>query len=70
MPMLSWCHHSGHGEIGCQGLRDKCSEAGLGDIILLVGGNLVVKQNFGEVETTFSIWGSIRIPSRTPIRGL
>ena len=25
----------GHGEIDCQGLRDKCNEAGLGDICLL-----------------------------------
>ena len=37
----------GHGEIDCQGLREKCDEAGLKDIILLVGGNLVVgKQDF------------------------
>lgn len=32
----------GHGEIDCRGLRDKCIEAGIGDITLYVGGNLVV----------------------------
>ena len=37
----------GHGEIDCQGLREKCDEAGLKEIPLLAGGNLVVgKQNF------------------------
>lgn len=32
----------GHGEIDCRGLRDKCIEAGIGDTVLYVGGNLVV----------------------------
>ena len=27
----------GHGEIDCRGLREKCIEAGLGDILLYVG---------------------------------
>jgi len=53
----------GHGEIDCQGLRDKCNEAGLGDIILLVGGNLVVgKQTSRRSKPAFSIWGSITYP--------
>ena len=48
----------GHGEIDCQGLREKCQEAGLKDILLLVGGNLVVgKQDFGEVEQRFLAMG-------------
>ena len=48
----------GHGEIDCQGLREKCDEAGLKDIILLVGGNLVVgKQDFEEVEKRFKDMG-------------
>ncbi|MDR3328035.1 MAG: methylaspartate mutase subunit S [Prevotellaceae bacterium] len=48
----------GHGEIDCLGLREKCEEAGLKDIPLLVGGNLVVgKQNFSEVEKRFSAMG-------------
>src|SRR5215469_5017449 len=39
----------GHGEIDCRGLREKCDEAGLKDILLYVGGNLVVgKSNFSE----------------------
>lgn len=44
----------GHGEIDCQGLRDKCEEAGLHNIPLLVGGNLVVgKQDFKDVKQRF-----------------
>ena len=40
----------GHGEIDCRGMREKCIEAGIGDIILYVGGNIVVgKQDFKEV---------------------
>ena len=48
----------GHGEIDCNGLREKCEEAGLKNIPLLVGGNLVVgKQDFTEVEKRFSAMG-------------
>lgn len=48
----------GHGEIDCQGLREKCDEAGLKNIFLLVGGNLVVgKQDFSEVEQRFLAMG-------------
>ncbi len=48
----------GHGEIDCNGLRDKCNEAGLKDIVLLVGGNLVVgKQDFADVEKRFTAMG-------------
>lgn len=44
----------GHGELDCRGLRDKCDEAGLDEILLYVGGNIVVgKQDFVEVETRF-----------------
>ncbi|NDV59660.1 methylaspartate mutase subunit S [Bacteroides sp. 519] len=51
----------GHGEIDCQGLRQKCEEAGLKDIPLLVGGNLVVgKQDFVEVEKRFKEMGFTR----------
>lgn len=32
----------GHGEIDCRGMRDKMVEAGIGDTILYVGGNIVV----------------------------
>lgn len=44
----------GHGELECRGFREKCIEAGIGDIHLVVGGNLVVgKQNWEEVERRF-----------------
>lgn len=32
----------GHGDIDCLGMRERCIERGLGDILLYVGGNLVV----------------------------
>ena len=44
----------GQGELDCRGFRDLCIEAGLGDILLYVGGNLVVgKQPWPEVESRF-----------------
>lgn len=52
----------GHGEIDCQGLRDLCEETGLFDIILYVGGNLVIgKQDFGEVAERFLAMGFDRV---------
>mgnify|MGYP003754123441 FL=1 len=52
----------GHGEIDCNGLREKCDEAGLKDIPLLAGGNLVVgKQNFEDVEKRFLNMGFTRV---------
>ena len=48
----------GQGELDCQGMREKCNEAGLKDIPLLVGGNIVIgKQDFNEVETRFKDMG-------------
>jgi methylaspartate mutase sigma subunit len=41
---------SGHALLDCEGLRPKCVEAGLGDIVLYVGGNLVVTQQAGTWE--------------------
>lgn len=44
----------GQGELDCRGFRDLCIEAGLGDILLYVGGNLVVgKRTWDEVEKIF-----------------
>jgi methylaspartate mutase sigma subunit len=44
----------GHGEIDCRGMREKCIEAGIGNIPLYVGGNLVVgKKDFTKVKKTF-----------------
>lgn len=52
----------GHGEIDCQGLREKCDEAGLKGIPLLAGGNLVVgKQNFEDVAARFDKMGFTRV---------
>lgn len=48
----------GHGEIDCRGLREKAVEAGIGNIKMYVGGNLVVgKQDWGEVEKKFVAMG-------------
>lgn len=52
----------GHGEIDCRGLRDVCRETGLGDIVLYVGGNLVVgKTPFAQVEEKFLAMGYDRV---------
>lgn len=52
----------GHGEIDCRGLRERCEEAGLRDILLYVGGNIVVgKQPFEEVELRFKDMGFDRV---------
>lgn len=52
----------GQGELDCQGFRSKCQEAGLKDILLYAGGNLVIgKQNWEEVEERFKIMGFDRV---------
>ena len=52
----------GHGELDCRGFRDKCDEAGLADILLYVGGNIVVgKQPFDAVEKRFAEMGFDRV---------
>jgi methylaspartate mutase sigma subunit len=44
----------GQGELDCRGFRELCIEAGLADILIYIGGNLVVgKQPWGEVERRF-----------------
>lgn len=66
----------GHGELDCQGLREKCDEAGLTGILLYVGGNIVVgKQPFEEVEKRFHNMGFNRVfgpgtPPETTIKAL
>ena len=63
----------GHGELDCQGLRDKCVEAGIGDILLYAGGNLVVgKQPFDRVEKRFREMGFDRVfgPGTPPEVGI
>lgn len=52
----------GHGEIDCRGLREKCEEAGLKDMLLYVGGNLVVgKHDWNEVQNKFYDMGFNRV---------
>lgn len=52
----------GHGEIDCAGLRDRCVERGLEDIVLYVGGNLVVGKSPREaVEAKFRAMGFDRV---------
>jgi methylaspartate mutase sigma subunit len=62
----------GHGEIDCRGMREKCIESGLDDIILYVGGNIVVgKQDFSNVEKRFKEMGFNRIfPPGTQIESV
>ena len=60
----------GQGELDCRSFRDMCIEAGLDDIVLYVGGNLVIgKQAWEEVETRFTDMGFDRAfppGTRTP----
>lgn len=52
----------GHGEIDCQGFRERCVERGIEDIILYVGGNLVVgKAPHEEIITKFKAMGYDRV---------
>jgi methylaspartate mutase sigma subunit len=52
----------GQGELDCRGFRDLCTEAGLEDILLYVGGNLVVgKRSWEETEQTFLAMGFDRV---------
>ncbi len=50
--MVSSLH--GQGELDCRGFREICIEAGIGEILIYVGGNLVVgKQDWRDVESRF-----------------
>ena len=52
----------GQGELDCQGMRDQCIEMGLDDIILYVGGNLVIgKTDFGIIERKYKEMGYDRV---------
>lgn len=52
----------GHGELDCQNFRARCEERGLGNIVLYVGGNLVIgKQDFATVEAQFLEMGFDRV---------
>jgi methylaspartate mutase sigma subunit len=52
----------GHGEIECQGLREQADENNMSDLILYVGGNLVIgKKPWAEVEELFLAMGYDRV---------
>ncbi len=52
----------GHGEIDCRGLRELCQQAGIGEILIYIGGNLVVgKRDWSQVESLFLSLGFDRV---------
>ncbi|MDO5716980.1 MAG: methylaspartate mutase subunit S [Tissierellia bacterium] len=59
----------GQGELDVMGMRDKMNEAGLKDVLLYIGGNVVVgKQKWEEVEARFKAMGFDRVypPGTSP----
>ncbi len=59
----------GHGEIDVRGLREALIEAGIGDILMYIGGYLVVgSQDWADVENKFKQLGFDRVypPSTLP----
>jgi len=59
----------GQGELDCRGFRDLCTEAGLEDVLLYIGGYLVIgDQPWDEVERRFLDMGFDRVfpPSTRP----
>jgi methylaspartate mutase S subunit len=52
----------GMAEIDLVGFKDKCVEAGLGDVLLYLGGNLAVgRHNFEDDEQKFKTMGFDRV---------
>lgn len=61
----------GHAEIDCSGMREKCQESGIGDILLYAGGNLTVtrqSQKWDDIADRFKKMGFTRVypPNVTP----
>ena len=53
---------SGHAAVTCAGLREKCIEAGLKDILLYVGGKLIIGEPpWAETEKMFKDIGFDRV---------
>jgi len=60
---------NGHAPIACLGLRDKCVESGLTEILLYLGGMLLMRdKNWGEIEKMYKNMGFNRVykPSVLP----
>ena len=59
----------GMGLIDCEGMREKCVEAGLEDIILYAGGCLAapleLERNWPEIEERFRVMGFNRVFKNT-----
>jgi methylaspartate mutase sigma subunit len=59
----------GMGIIDCEGLRDKCIEAGLDDIILYAGGTVAapldIAKNWAGIEKRFAEMGFNRVFKNT-----
>ncbi|MCC6210579.1 MAG: methylaspartate mutase subunit S [Burkholderiales bacterium] len=59
----------GMGILDCEGLREKCIEAGLKDILLYAGGNvaapLELDRNWPEIEKRFKAMGFDRVYRNT-----
>jgi methylaspartate mutase sigma subunit len=59
----------GMGILDCEGLREKCIEAGLEDIILYAGGTVAapieIEKNWPEVERRFKALGFDRVFANT-----
>jgi methylaspartate mutase sigma subunit len=52
----------GQAELDCPGLRERCTETGLSDILLYVGGRLVIgKHRFGSTQRKFREMGFDRV---------
>ncbi len=52
----------GQGELDCRGFRERCVEAGIGSILLYVGGYLVVgEQSWESIERRFLEMGFDRV---------
>ena len=59
---------SGHARALATGLRDKCIEAGLNNILLYIGGHLVIGQiPWADVEKTFTEMGFDRVYPATTL---
>ena len=51
----------GHGKIQVEGLRDKCTEAGLKDILLYIGGQLLYREPWDDTVKALKDMGFNRV---------
>ena len=60
---------TGQAELECEGMREKCHEAGLDNIVLYLGGNLVIdprqERKWEDIEKPFKQMGYNRVYSTT-----